>query len=161
MHRVSVKLLASNMTVYRTNISVSGQSPRGRRHIIYLQCFFIVFVFQEASFSGEFPLLASLFFNFRHLSWALAGCRETADVCRRNQTRRRCDNDLGRWIESIRKGSNWLSRSKLGWSLLLSRTTATISWFRNLAFFSVKRQFGSRLNAFARQSLVCSKRKPR
>lgn len=105
----------------------------------------------------------SLFLNFLHLSWALAGCRETADVFWWNQTRRRCDNDLGRWIESIRKGSNWLSWSKLGWRLLLSRTTATISWFRNLAFFffSVKRQFGSRLNAFARQSLVCSKRKPR
>lgn len=33
MRRVSVKLLASNVTVYWTNISVSGQSPRGRRHI--------------------------------------------------------------------------------------------------------------------------------
>lgn len=77
----------------------------------------------------------SLFLNFLHLSWALAGCRETADVFWWNQTRRRCDNDLGRWIESIRKGSNWLSWSKLGWRLLLSRTTATISWFRNLAFF--------------------------
>lgn len=86
-----------------------------------------------------------------------------ADFCWQNQTRRGRDNDPCRWIESIQKGSNWLSWSKLGWSLLLSGTTSNHFMVQELSsfLFSVRRQFGSRLNAFARQSLVCSKRTKR
>lgn len=68
--------------------------------------------------------------------------RGSSRVAARRQTfvgeikRRRRDNDLGQWIESIQKGSNWLSWSKLGWSLLLlSGTTANHFMVQELISF--------------------------